>query len=100
MIESIGVEHKVGEIWVRLSNYNPFSNELIEMVSQKLKNIYDIKMVDYLDSIDKDTHDGFKRIAQEKRLFRFELAFNRGKLFSTEEGIQLLKEYNHIMKEQ
>ena len=100
MIESVGVEHKVGEIWVRLNNYNPFSSELFEAVNKRFKNLYDIKMVDYLDNIDKETHDGFKRIAREKRLFRFELAFNRGELFSSEEGIQLLKEYNDIMKKQ
>lgn len=99
MIDGIKLNKKVGGIKITLNKENSISNELIQQINKKYKNLYWIWIGDCLDNIDNEIHTQFKKIVKQKILFKFTLAFNYRNLFNSPDGFALIKEYNLIMKE-
>ena len=94
----MGGNDKVGEIWIGLKDHNPITNEVIEWINRKYRNVYGIRIVDVSDRLDKEMHNRLKKIAEEKTLIYFRLEFSFI-LSNSNDGLRLIKDYNSIIKE-
>ena len=95
----MGVNDKVGVIQIGLKDHNPITNQLIEWINRKYRNVYDIAIYDYSDRLDEGIHIRWKTMIEEKTLIRFGLGFG-GSLCNSNDALRLIKEYNSIIKRQ
>ena len=98
MINELNVNNKVGRILIKLSNNNPINQEIIRMMTNRYYNLYGIYVFDYNNSIDNNIHDLIKQLVRQSIVIRFTLSFY-GNLYNSDDGLQLLKEYNQIVKQ-
>ena len=66
-------------------------------MNQRYRNVYCIEIVDYLNSINSEIHDGLKRMIKQKALLRFGIWLYNG-LSNSDDGIKLIKQYNSIIE--
>ena len=97
MIDEMRVNDKVGMILIELKSDNPITNQLIEWINRKYRNVYDIAIYDYSDRLDEGIHIRWKTMIEEKTLIRFGLGFG-GSLCNSNDALRLIKEYNSIIK--
>jgi hypothetical protein len=64
LIDSLNANEKVGEIWIALTDDNPISNEIVEWMNQKWRNVYEIGIGDELDRIDEGIHNQLKTMVE------------------------------------
>ena len=97
MIDEMGVNDKVGEILISLTEDNSISSAMIERINKKYQNLYQISIGKQSEKIDEGKHKALKDMVEQKTLFKFELRLwdDAGK---SENGLKLLKEYNSIFK--
>ncbi len=98
MIDSVGVNHRVGVIWIGLRRNNPIDSGLIGRMNRQWRNVYYIWIGDESDSVDGERHRALKEMVEEKTLLEFTLSFSNSPLYVSEDGLRLMKEYNSILK--
>ena len=98
MINELNVNQKVGRIGIKLRNSNPINEEIIRIMANSYKNVYSIAVFDHNDSVDNINHDQIKQLVRQSVVMGFMLVF-RGNLNNSDDGLQLLKEYNQIIKQ-
>jgi len=57
MINEMNANQKVGTIFIRLYNNNPINTDIIIMMINRYKNLYDISIKDSNYSVDNMVHD-------------------------------------------
>ena len=75
MINELNVNHKVGGIYIKLSNDNPINGEIIRMINNSCNNVYWIKVFDYKNSVDNMVHDQIKQLVRQSTVMEFRLSF-------------------------
>ena len=99
MITQLNVNQKVGGIAIKLRNSNPINDEIIRMMINNYNNVYCIYVFDYNDSVDNKVHNQIKQLVRQSVIMGFILRFEDGDLFNNNDGLQLMKEYNQIIKQ-
>ena len=64
IINELNANHKVGIIGIKLRNNNPINDEIIRMMINNYKNVYNIVVFDYNDSVDNMIHDQIKQLVR------------------------------------
>ena len=98
MINEMNVNQKVGTIVIGLNDNNPINEEIIRMMNNNYKNVYSIAVSDYNDSVDNEVYNQIKQLVRQSVVMAFMLLFN-GNLKHSDNGLQLFKEYNQIIKQ-
>jgi len=62
MIDRLKVNHKVGEIKIKVSGYNRMNREVIMKMVNRYYNVYYILVIDYSGSVDNGIHGCIKRL--------------------------------------
>ena len=60
MIDELNVNQKVGEIGIGISNTNPINEQIIRIMINNYKNVYNIYVIDITDSVDNSIHNLIK----------------------------------------
>ena len=91
MINELNVSQKVGRICIKLDDSNPINEEIVRMMNNKCKNVYDIGVWDYNDSVDNSIHDQIKQLVRQSTVMEFTLSygdlFGYGDLFNNDDGL-------------
>ena len=77
MIDELGVNHKVGEVYFSLNNNtNKFNADLIMKMNSNYRNLWYIYIYDYNNQVDNNIHDQLKTMVTNSTVLQFYLYFN------------------------
>lgn len=97
MVDQLNINHKVSMVGIRVSNNNPLDNELLTKIFDRYDKAHAIVIDDYSNQVDIHVHDQLKLLTEGLTVLQFQLRLY-GNLKSSKDGVDLLKEYNEIMK--
>ena len=60
VIDELNINHKVEEIGIRINGKNGVNQELMTKMVNNYRNVCDIQVFDWLDSVDTNIHDQIK----------------------------------------
>ena len=67
-------------------------------MNNNYKNVYLIYVVDNNNSVDNQVHNQIKQLVEQSIIMKFMLVFY-GSLCDSDDGLQLMKEYNQIIEQ-